>query len=551
MQHVKNSINRFPCGIFIYYLVLMLVTDGIWAIASPLLPSAGVKLILLSGFWATLLALPTMPASGKLFRKIYIGITTIIILAFITVDYFGWFAFSMIIDWQMLDLLDNTNAAETQGFFSTYITFGSLILIAISLAALVLAAWGLGRLLQRFHTIVFALAAIFLLSGSVIYGQTVYSFVRYHNGESVPRLVPFTRLAYAKVQQKKHRQEQDRLLQVVSDEVSLPPTMVTPDSVTVVFVLGESHSYFHNPYTGYDKNTQPLMQARITGSDSLRTVVFTDAITSNDRTDYVMEAVFTLGGPTKCGNQPLFPAIFKRNGFATTLADNAYGTGGGASFMLNPEINAALYDIRNDRTFKSDEELLAVLADSAVAPSLEIVHLHGSHFPYETRYDASRFGHFTASDYDPTRHNETQRKIMAHYDNSLLQTDALLDSIIRRVENGNAVVVYMSDHGEEVFELRDYHGHSCATSSPDPKYQIRVPMIVWVSEKYASNYPERLTSLFANKDKKVITDDTSYLLLTLAGITDERIDSTRSVATDKYIERPRTILNSYKFDAEE
>lgn len=481
-------------------------------------------------------------------RKIYMGIASAFILIFIAVDYFGWFSFSMLLDWQMLDLLENTTGSETAGFFRTYVTPLSVAMLIGGLTLVWFAAWGLARLLGRYRRTVLCIAAVMALSGCMVYGQMVYGFVRFRNGESVPRLVSFTRLAYGKVLQHQRQKVQATLCAINAREVAEPTTIAEPDSVIVVFVLGESHSAFHTPAMGYDKDTQPLMSVRIAGADSLRTAVFTDAISSNDRTDFVMEAIFTLGGPAQYGKAPLFPAVFKRNGFSTTLQDNAFGTGGGASFMLNPELNNTLYDVRNDECYRSDEELLYGLPDSISAPALVILHLRGSHFPYAERYDTSRFSKFTAADYDATLYTEAQRAEIAHYDNSLLNTDAILNDIIGRVENKNAVVVYFSDHGEEVYELRDYAGHSCAASSPDPQYQLRVPMVVWASEKYATAYPGRMAALRANSGKEVMTDNTADLLLTLAGITDSRIDSTRSVATDRYIERPRTVLNSYQFD---
>ena len=56
--------------------------------------------------------------------------------------------------------------------------------------------------------------------------------------------------------------------------------------------------------------------------------------------------------------------------------------------------------------------------------------------------------------------NNAQRNDVAHYLNATLYNDMVVDSIIRMFDNRNAVVMYLSDHGEEVHNFRNQYGRT-------------------------------------------------------------------------------------------
>ena len=51
---------------------------------------------------------------------------------------------------------------------------------------------------------------------------------------------------------------------------------------------------------------------------------------------------------------------------------------------------------------------------------------------------------------------------MAHYLNAIRYNDLVVDRIIRLFDHRNAVVIYFSDHGEEVHNFRE---QTCRTIS--------------------------------------------------------------------------------------
>ena len=57
--------------------------------------------------------------------------------------------------------------------------------------------------------------------------------------------------------------------------------------------------------------------------------------------------------------------------------------------------------------------------------------------------------------------------------------------------NKNAVVVYFSDHGEEIYDYRDQRGRhvSYAPSADMLRHQNEVPFVIWCSDRYKQLHP--------------------------------------------------------------
>ena len=58
----------------------------------------------------------------------------------------------------------------------------------------------------------------------------------------------------------------------------------------------------------------------------------------------------------------------------------------------------------------------------------------------------------------------------------------VVNEIINKFKDENAAVIYFSNHGEEIYEERDYMGHGGTT--PYLKYQVEIPFMIWMSQSY-------------------------------------------------------------------
>lgn len=62
--------------------------------------------------------------------------------------------------------------------------------------------------------------------------------------------------------------------------------------------------------------------------------------------------------------------------------------------------------------------------------------------------------------------------------------DHFISSVIDQVRDKKAIVFYAADHGESINEREHLHGTPRELAPPE---QFRVPMMVWMSDKYLEN----------------------------------------------------------------
>jgi glucan phosphoethanolaminetransferase (alkaline phosphatase superfamily) len=97
--------------------------------------------------------------------------------------------------------------------------------------------------------------------------------------------------------------------------------------------------------------------------------------------------------------------------------------------------------------------------------------------------------------------------------------DYFLDKLIEMLVNKNALLIYISDHGEILGEDNLWLH---ATDHEAAKYPA---CLVWMSEKYIYKNCDKLTALIANKDKKWKTDFVFHSILSAANIPSEIIQA--------------------------
>ena len=164
-----------------------------------------------------------------------------------------------------------------------------------------------------------------------------------------------------------------------------------------------------------------------------------------------------------------------------------------------------------------------------------MIHLYGTHEPFKERYPAE-FEKFSAS--DENKSEETWRQITAEYDNAVLYNDFIVNEIIQRFEDKNAVLIYISDHGEEVYDGRDFFGHS--VEEDGNVHMIEIPALVWASKEFRKNYPEKISALNAAVDQPYRTDYLIHALLDIMDIHTTSFDETKSIINEKFDStRPR------------
>ena len=408
-------------------------------------------------------------------------------------------------------------------------------------------------------------------------GAVENEVTRYHRAEQYQ---PIYRLAFSIRANQLAARQVDQLIEA-AEGVTVDSCAYT--SPTIVLIIGESYNKHHAQLYGYYMPTTPRQVAR---EKTGQLVKFTDVVTPWNLTSFVfkhMLSTHVIGQEGSWSDYPLFPEVFKRAGYDVTFLTNQFLTKAGEAvfdfsggfFLNDPRLSAAMFDHRNEKTHIWDDGLLKEWDELTSnrptpsrptplplpvregsdysSPSLVIFHLLGQHMNYYSRYPKKQT-HFTADDYQEYRPKMPahRKKQLVWYDNATLYNDSIVDQIIRRFEQQDAIVIYMPDHGEEVFEpgrLVICRNHTDDIDYPLAHYEYEVPFWVWCSKKYIAARPELFRQIRAAKDRPMMTDALPHMLMYLAGIHSKDYHPEYNILSEKYEEqRPRLLKGIVNYD---
>ena len=156
-----------------------------------------------------------------------------------------------------------------------------------------------------------------------------------------------------------------------------------------------------------------------------------------------------------------------------------------------------------------------------------------------------KFVKFTPDDIHRTDDylDTVKKQIIANYDNATYYNDYVLSQIIDLFSNDNAILVYLSDHGEEIYDYRDFRGRSY-TGTVTPQYlkcQFDIPFMIWCSDKYMVKYPETKKSIQESVNKPFMIDNVCHLFFHVGRIRTKYYQSDRDVLSPQYIIKDRWI----------
>ena len=373
--------------------------------------------------------------------------------------------------------------------------------------------------------------------------------------------LPIYRLIFSIYSNELASKELDKLI-AAADKVEVDSCSYT--SPRIVLIIGESFSKRHSQQYGYFMPTTPRQIAR--EKTGLLTK-FNDVVCPWNLTSFVFKNVFSMhvvGQDGTWADYPLFPELFRKAGYHVTFITNqflpqakehVYDFSGGF-FLNNSILSKAQFDTRNTQLHRFDEDLLKdyeQLKQYDTDHNLTIFHLIGQHVGYKQRYPRQRM-HFTGNDYTETRPDlsRRERNTLADYDNACLYNDSVVNEIMKRFEDEDAIVIYMSDHGEECYEDGLHFVcrlHSAKIDSRLAHAEFDIPFWIWCSHKYAANHPDIYKQIVLAKNRRYMTDALPHLLLYLAGIHAKDYHEEYNLLSPKYNEnRPRILKGTTDYD---
>lgn len=262
---------------------------------------------------------------------------------------------------------------------------------------------------------------------------------------------------------------------------------------------------------------------------------------------------------------PYFPAYFQKSGFVVNFWDNQRNSNSMVgwdfamdSFLFDKGLSKISYDGVSTKTFEYDDQLIADFEHSGKAKDgkyvLDIFHFLGQHVDASSRYLHDRFSRFSAKDIHSNAPYMTISKLqdVACYDNTTYYNDAVMGHLFRLYRNLNAVMIYLSDHGEERYDYRDSKGRVETLSGQEQnylKYQYEVPFVIWLSDKYKALHPDVIRRVKASVNRPFMTDNLCHLLFDLAGLKIRYYHPQRDLISAKF--KPSKRLINYTIDFDE
>ena len=311
-----------------------------------------------------------------------------------------------------------------------------------------------------------------------------------------------------------------------------------------VLVIGETSRAANWQLAGYGRNTNPRLSMR-------KNVTFCPKTLSESNTTHKSVPMLL----SHLGGDQFADSIYQSKSIIEAFNEAGYST----AWISNQQHNHSLIDFFGNEAqhvdffcdeagAHSDLDLVEALKQQLDAPHgsklFVVLHTYGSHFNYHERYPEN-FNYF-GPEISTEATSENRPGLINAYDNTIRYTDAVVDSVIGTLAQYHlpAAMLYVSDHGEDIFDdSRNRFLHA----SPTPTYyQLHVPCLVWMSEEYKDNYPEKSAALAQNNSKNISSSRSVFhTMASLAGLKTPVFDPGAALTEADYTEPARRYLNDY------
>lgn len=312
-------------------------------------------------------------------------------------------------------------------------------------------------------------------------------------------------------------------------------------NVVNVLIISESTARSHMGLYDYYRDTNPLLTKR---KEEL--LIFENVITPETHTLEALDKALILKDNDdivqKYNNTIV--QLFNAAGFSTYWISNQESLGifGNSTRYISKASDNAFFTEGLLR--EHDEVLLQPLREvleNNDKKKFIVVHLMATHFDYESRYPAN-FEKFESKPKTSFEHDLAYEKINK-YDNAVLYNDYIVNRIISEVEKQAkyANVLYLSDHGEDVYETID---EACHTEAKGTKPMFDIPFFIWQS-KQAKNARNDISF---DAKRKYSSEDLVHTMADLANIKFQKFDASKSIINTSFKERERIILKDKNYE---
>ncbi len=459
-----------------------------------------------------------------------------------------WLIYGQDFSQSAIFILFESNATEGGEFIRSYLRWWHpLVFIAYALPPLLL--W---QQMPRLTLARRQRSVVALLCSTVFMAPLISALLQNQNGQQAfyhwtHRLQPAAPWNLV-IGYRKYREQLDDMQRLLSQNTqaeqlhhfTVDPTR-QPD--TLVLVIGESTNRNRMSLYGYPRPTTPNLDAL---RDEL--VVFKDVISPRPYTIEALQQVLSFADTQDLNaffDQPNLLNMLKRAGYEITWITNQQ-TQTRRNTMLTTLSQMADHQVylNNNLSQNASQYDGAVLEPfdqalhSRAKKQLIVVHLLGTHRSYHYRYPES-FAYFNDHQGVPAWVGADMLEEYNSYDNAVRYNDFVVSRLISRLRaaSDNALLVYFSDHGEEVYDQPESLFTGRNEGKPTPA-MYTVPFILW-SNARALRAPMQQWHRYT--DRAFMSADLIHTIPDMIGIGFDELDHSRSLVSTDFTRRPRMI----------
>ncbi|WP_175473549.1 phosphoethanolamine transferase [Algibacter pectinivorans] len=313
---------------------------------------------------------------------------------------------------------------------------------------------------------------------------------------------------------------------------------IKSDNEVLVVVIGESTTTRHMQLYGYHRETTPYLSSI---KDSL--LVYNNVVSSDIMTTKAVPKILTSLNYTKNNTiETNLIEVFNSSNYKTYWLSNQRPIGYHDNIVSQIASLSSYF-----KFFNHDNEVKTIIHDEILLPEFKLIlnqkgkkvvfiRLIGTHFDYINRYPDSY------NTFDTILDVSKKEKIINQYDNAILYNDFIVYKFIKDLQkqNSKSALLYLSDHGENVYDDADFFGRSEEALT---KSMFEIPFLLWTSDSF--EFPEDFDY---QPNRAFMADHTYESIGHVFGVMHKSMDANRSIFSNSFEPRKRNVINDIDFD---
>ena len=383
---------------------------------------------------------------------------------------------------------------------------------------------------QLLHKVIASVVSLAMVLGLLFVFYVDFAAIFRENRDLKGMISPQNMIASFASYYKKKAPKENLPLVVYGEDAVMQKAQATSLPKLMVLVVGETARAENFSLNGYSKNTNP----KLSQQDILN---FSRVSSCGTATAVSVPCMFS-GMPRKEYEERLASHreglldIAQRAGYQVTWIDNNSGCKGTCDRVNQFKIPEPIQqkwckdkECFDDILIDSFKAYLATIPQDDNRPRLIVLHQMGSHGPAYYKRVPAQFKVFKPTCDTNAIQGCSRDALLNSYDNTLLYTDYVLDSLIETLKNTTkyqTALWYLSDHGESTGESGMYlHGAPYAIA---PTQQTHIPMLMWFSTVWQHQAKQQIKCLAQQGRKELSQDNLFPTMLSLLDVKSKVID---------------------------